>query len=100
MHWELDRTFATFLPPEQDLLKKTRSGAKIAKIHDKPATPHRRAITDPAAGKMPASRMSAPFKKNRAMTISRQILALTGQLRTLAKAKGGTAHDRHSEVLS
>ncbi|GAA4379919.1 hypothetical protein [Paeniglutamicibacter cryotolerans] len=74
-------------------MKKTGVGAKATKVHDKPATPHQRAIAHPAMRKMPVIRMNSAFKKIRVMALSRQIMALTGRLETLAKAKGGTATD-------
>lgn len=100
MLWELDRIFANYLLPQQNLLKKNRSGTNAAKVHDKPAAPNRRAITDPAAGKMPTIRMNASFNKNGVMALSRQILAPTARLETWSKVKGGTAHDHLSDALS
>lgn len=42
---------------------------------------------------MPFIQMNAVFKKIRVMTLSRQIMALTGRFETLANAKGSTATD-------
>ena len=78
-------------------MKKTRVGAKVTKVHDKPATPHQRAIAHPGVKKMPVIRMNAAFKKIRVMAFSRQIVTLTGHLETLAQAKGGTATDHLKE---
>ena len=98
--WELDRVFTNYLLPQQKLVKKTRVGAKVTKVHDKPATPHQRAIIHPKVKKMPIIRMNAAFKKIRVMALSRQILALTGRLETLSKAKGGTATNHLKEAQS
>lgn len=98
--WELDRIFANFLLPQQKLVKKTRIGARVTKVHDKPATPHQRAIAHPGVKKMPVIRMNAAFKKIRVMALSRQIMALTGRLETLSKAKGGTATNHPKEAQS
>lgn len=98
--WELDRIFTNYLLPQQKLVKMTRNGAKVTKIHDKPATPHQRAINHPDMRKMPAIRMNAAYKKIRVMALSRQILALTEHLETLAKAKGGTTTQHLKEAQS
>lgn len=98
--WELDRVFTNYLLPRQMLVKKTRNGAKVTKVHDKPATPHQRATVHPEVNKMPIIRMNAAFKKIRVKARSRQILALTGRLETLSKAKGGTAANHLKEVRS
>ncbi|MGC5225482.1 integrase catalytic domain-containing protein [Micromonospora sp. DT81.3] len=85
--WEADRVFTNYLLPQQKLISKTRHGAKVSKKHDPPATPHQRAIRDPSVRKMPVIRMNAQFKKIRPAALSRQILALTGRLETIALAK-------------
>lgn len=98
--WELDRIFTNYLLPQQKLVKKTRVGAKVTKVHDQPATPYQRAIIHPEVKKMPIIRMNSTFKKVRVMALSRQIMTLTGRLETLAKAKGGTATDHLKEFQS
>jgi hypothetical protein len=85
--WELDRVFTNYLLPQQKLLSKERHGAKVTKKHDAPATPHQRAIRHEAIRKRPAIQMNAVFKKIKPGALSRHILALTGELETLALAK-------------
>jgi transposase InsO family protein len=85
--WELDRVFTNYLLPQQKLIAKVRHGAKVSKTHDRAATPHRRAAADPALSRMPVIRMNAQYKKIRPAALSRQILALTGRLETIATAK-------------
>lgn len=85
--WEADRVFTNYLLPQQKLIFKQRTGAKVTKKHDKAATPHQRAIQHPTVRKMPVIRMNAQFKKLKPATLSREILALTGRLETLALAK-------------
>ena len=89
--WELDRIFTNYLLPQQKLVAKTRHGAKVTKRHDRPATPHQRAAGHPAMRKRPVIGMNAEFKRIRVMALSRRILALTGDLETLARRKAGTA---------
>ena len=85
--WELDRIFTNYLLPQQKLLEKQRHGAKVTKKHDTPATPHQRAVRHEKMRKRPIIRMNAAFKQIKPGALSRQILALTGQLETLSRAK-------------
>jgi hypothetical protein len=85
--WELDRVFTNYLLPQQKLVFKQRNGAKVTKRYDTATTPHQRAITRDDMRKMPIIRMNAEFKRVHPAAQSRQILALTGQLETLALAK-------------
>lgn len=85
--WELDRVLTNYLLPQQKLIEKHRHGAKVTKKHDAPATPHQRAIAHPNMRKRPIISMNAEFKRIKPGALSRQILALTGQLETLAQAK-------------
>jgi hypothetical protein len=85
--WELDRIFTNYLLPQQKLVSKERRGAKVIKKHDTPATPHQRAVRHPAVRKRPVITMNAAFKRIKPAALSRQILALTAELETLALAK-------------
>lgn len=85
--WELDRTFTNYLLPQQKLVFKQRNGAKVTKRYDAATTPHQRAITRQDMRKRPIIHMNAEFKRLKPATLSRQILALTGRLETLALAK-------------
>lgn len=85
--WELDALFANYLLPQQKLIFKQRTGAKVTKRHDKAATPHQRAAAHPGVRKRPIITMNATFNRIKPAALSRQILALTGDLETLALAK-------------
>ena len=85
--WELNASFTNYFLPQQKLIFKQRHGAKVTKRHDKATTPHQRAIAHENMRKRPISTMNAAFKQIKPATLSRQILALTGQLETLAQAK-------------
>jgi hypothetical protein len=50
-------------------------------------TPHQRAAGHPNVRKRPVISMNAQFKRLKPAALSRQILALTGQLEALAQAK-------------
>ena len=85
--WELDALFTNYLLPQQKLIFKQRNGAKVTKRYDTAATPHQRAVAHPGVRKRPVITMNATFKRLKPAALSRQILALTGQLEILAQAK-------------
>jgi hypothetical protein len=85
--WELDALFTNYLLPQQKLVLKERHGAKVVKKHDAALTPHQRAVRHPDIRKRPVINMNAQFKRLKPAAMSRQILALTGQLEALAQAK-------------
>jgi len=85
--WELDAVFTNYFLPQQKLIFKQRNGAKVTKRHDKATTPHARAIAHNDVRARPKITMNATFKRIKPAALSRQILALTGQLEILAQAK-------------
>lgn len=85
--WELDADFANYFLPQQKLVFKQRQGAKVTKKHDTAQTPHQRAVAHDAVRPRPKITMNARFKKLKPAALSRQTLALTGELETLAQAK-------------
>jgi len=85
--WELDALFANYLSPQQKLVFKQRNGAKVTKRHDTATTPHQRAIAHESMRKRPIITMNAAFKRIKPAALSRQILALTGELEVFAQAK-------------
>ena len=85
--WELDEVFANYLLPQQKLIFKQRNGAKVTKRYDTAVTPHQRAVDHEAVRPRPKIAMNATFKRLKPAALSRQILALTGELEVLAQAK-------------
>jgi hypothetical protein len=85
--WELDRVFTNYLLPQQKLVFKQRNGAKVTKRYDAATTPHQRAIARDDKAKRPIMGMNAEFTRIKPAALSRNILALTGELETLALAK-------------
>lgn len=85
--WELDALFANYYLPQQKLIFKQRNGAKVTKRYDTATTPHQRAAAHPGVRKRPIITMNAQFKPIKPAALSRQILALTGELEALAIAK-------------
>lgn len=85
--WELDAVFANYFLPQQKLIFKQRNGAKVTKRYDKATTPHQRAVAHEKVRPRPKIAMNAAFKRLKPAALSRQILALTGELETLSQAK-------------
>ena len=61
--WELDRVFTNYYLPQQKLVFKQRTGAKVTKRHDVATTPHRRASAHVGMRKRPIITMNAEFKR-------------------------------------
>lgn len=92
--WQLHSRLANYFYPQQKLISKIRTGAKVARKHDKATTPFHRAIDH---SNMTVERIVALTRTysliNPAAT-QRQLQALTAQLFTLATSKaapGATA---------
>lgn len=85
--WELDALFTNYFLPQQKLIFKQRRGAKVTKRYDTATTPHQRTVIYPSMRKRPIIAMNAAFKRLKPAALSRQILALTGELEVLAQAK-------------
>ena len=85
--WALDAIFTNYFLPQQKLVFKQRNGSKVTKRHDTATTPNQRAVAHQDMRKRPVITMNATFKRLKPAALSRQILALTGQLEILAQAK-------------
>jgi hypothetical protein len=59
----------------------------VTKRYDTATTPHQRAINRDDMRKRPIIQMNAEFKQLQPAALSRNILALTGELETLALAR-------------
>lgn len=90
--WHLQSKLTNYFHPQQKLISKVRTGAKVSRKHDKARTPFHRAINHPS---MAVERIVA-LKRTHSLinpaATQRQIQALTAQLFTLAtsKAPAGT----------
>lgn len=85
--WALDAVFTNYLLPQQKLIFKQRNGAKVTKRYDTATTPHQRASRHPAMRQRAITAMDKEFQRLKPAALSRKILALTGELETLAQAK-------------
>ncbi|MFF2318644.1 integrase, partial [Arthrobacter sp. NPDC058097] len=88
--WALQRLLTNHFAPQQKLLTKTRTGAKITKTYDAPATPYQRALAD--TGTVTKATKARLIRENRPLNpaaIQRQIQALCTELLTLTATKQG-----------
>ncbi|SBS78862.1 Integrase, catalytic region [uncultured Mycobacterium sp.] len=94
--WHLQSMLTNYFHPQQKLISKVRTGAKVSKKHDKATTPFHRAINHPS---MTVERTVA-LKRTHSLinpaATGRQIQALTAQLFTLTTSKAPTGTPRSS----
>ncbi|OBJ09886.1 DDE-type integrase/transposase/recombinase [Mycobacterium sp. 1465703.0] len=85
--WQLQSKLTNYFHPQQKLISKVRTGAKVTRKHDKATTPFHRAVDHP---RMTVQRIVA-LKRTHSLinpaATGRQIQALTTQLFTLATSK-------------
>jgi hypothetical protein len=86
--WALQGLLTNHFAPQQKLIAKVRTGAKISKKYDSPATPYQRVLAD--TGTVSKATKARLKRENRALNpaaIQRQIQALCAELLTLTTAK-------------
>jgi hypothetical protein len=88
--WALQRLLTNHFGPQQKLLTKTRTGAKVTKTYDAPATPFQRVLADTGTvSKATKARLKRENRPLNPAAIQRQIQALCAELLTLTTAKQG-----------
>ena len=88
--WSLQRLLTNHFAPQQKLVSKTRTGAKITKVYDAAKTPFQRVLNDPnTVRKNVKTRLARENEPLNPAAIQRQIQALTSQLLTLTTSKKG-----------
>ena len=88
--WALQRLLTNHFGPQQKLLAKVRTGAKISKKYDQPATPFQRVLAD--TGTVARDVKTLLKRENRPLNpaaIQRQVQALCAELLTVTTAKQG-----------
>lgn len=86
--WALQRLLTNHFGPQQKLLAKVRTGAKISKTYDSPATPFQRVLADTGAvSRDSKARLKLENRPLNPAAIQRQIQALSAELLTLSTAK-------------
>ena len=87
--WQLQCKLTNYFYPQQKLVSKVRTGAKVAKKHDKARTPFHRAIDHPTMIVERIVALTRTYSLINPAAIQRQIQALTAQLLTITTSKAG-----------
>jgi transposase InsO family protein len=90
--WQLQSKLTNYFHPQQKLISKVRTGAKVSRKHDKATTPFHRAVDHPSTAVEHIVAMTRAYSLINPAATQRQIHALSTQLFTMAtsKAPGGT----------
>jgi hypothetical protein len=87
--WQLQSKLTNYFYPQQKLISKVRTGAKVSKKHDKATTPFHRAIDHPATTVERIIALTRTYSLINPAATQRQVQALTDQLLTLTTSKAG-----------
>jgi hypothetical protein len=99
--WALQGKLTNHFGPQQKLVKKIRTGAKISKKYDRPATPYQRVLTDEGAVRPSVkAKLKRENKPLNPAAIQRQVQALCAELLTLTTAKQGPKSQPPIRALS
>jgi hypothetical protein len=85
--WQLQSKLTNYFHPQQKLMSKVRTGAKVARKHDKATTPFHRAIDHPGMTVERIVGLTRRYSLINPAATQRQIQALATQLFTLATSK-------------
>jgi hypothetical protein len=85
--WQLQSKLTNYFHPQQKLISKTRTGARVSRKHDRAATPFHRAIDHPGMTVERIVGLTRTYSLINPAATQRQIQALTAQLFTLATSK-------------
>jgi hypothetical protein len=86
--WALQRLLTNHFGPQQKLVAKVRTGARVTKTYDAPATPYQRVLADTGTvSKAVKARLRRENRPLNPAAIQRQIQALCAELLTLTTSK-------------
>lgn len=88
--WQLQSKMTNYFYPQQKLVSKVRTGAKVSRKHDKATTPFNRATDHPSISVERIVALKRTYSLINPAATGRQIQALTTQLFTLATSKAQT----------
>ncbi len=92
--WVQQSLLTNYFYPQQKLVSKVRTGAKVAKKYDTATTPHRRAAAAPTVTRAIRDRMNTTHAEINPAAVQRQIQALTTELLALVVGKAAPRHHR------
>lgn len=85
--WQLQSKLTNYFHPQQKLISKVRTGAKVSRKHDKATTPLHRAVDHPSMTVDRIVALKRTYSLINPAATQRQIQALTNRLFTLATSK-------------
>ena len=85
--WQLQSKLTNYFHPQQKLISKVRTGAKVSRKHDKATTPFHRAVDHPSTAVEHIVAMTRAYSLINPAATQRQIQALSTQLFTMATSK-------------
>jgi transposase InsO family protein len=85
--WALQSLMTNYFCPQQKLISKVRTGAKVTKKYDRATTPHRRADAHHSVASEDKAILADTYANLNPAAIQRQIQALTGKLLTVTTSK-------------
>jgi hypothetical protein len=88
--WQLQAKLTNYFHPQQKLVSKVRTGAKVSRKHDKAATPFHRAADHPSMTVDRIVALKRTYSLINPAATQRQIQALTTELFTLTTSKAPT----------
>ncbi len=89
--WTLQSLLTNYFYPQQKLVSKVRTGAKVSKKYDTATTPHRRAERHEAVSAEDKAILADAYTGINPAAVQRQIQALTAELLTITTSKAGPA---------
>ena len=90
--WVLQSQMTNYFCPQQKLIKKVRTGAKVVKKYDRATTPRRRAVDHSAVTDEDKTILADTYRELNPAAIQRQIQALTNELLIVTTTKAGARH--------
>jgi hypothetical protein len=87
--WQLQSKMTNYFYPQQKLISKTRTGAKVSKKHDTATTPFHRAIDHPTMTVERIVALTRTYSLINPAATQRRIHALTAQLLAITTSKAG-----------
>jgi hypothetical protein len=87
--WALQSQLTNYFYPQQKLISKVRTGAKVSKKYDRATTPHRRAEAHSKVSDQDKAILADTYTSINPAAVQRRIQALTSELLTLTTSKAG-----------
>ena len=87
--WILQSQLTNYFCPQQKLISKVRTGAKVSKKYDRATTPHRRAEAHSKVSDEDKAILADAYASINPAAVQRRIQALTSELLTLTTSKAG-----------